>query len=288
MKKRSLILLAGALSASLCSCGDNKKEEIPEPIDYGKVSFQDITVYKNYDGVRIVPIFTNPEACKNEEFTYEVENENVISIDEGFVYRVDNGNNIKVTAKQRTIDRTGANPGTNLFLGDSFFEFWKNKTGISENFATAFNGYDVTNIGISATQSKHWRSWVGGVVNDYEAKNIVVNIGINDVDDANLTGIQAGKNVVSLLEQIHADNPDAKIYWFTLTRCSGYFANKWNEYQVCNNFVMEYSKLKDYITVLDIASLYGDNYASYQQDGLHPNQEGYNLFKQLILDNINL
>ena len=173
-------------------------------------------------------------------------------------------------------------------MGDSFFEFWKNKTGISENFATAFNGYDVTNIGISATQSKHWRSWVGGVVNDYEAKNIVVNIGINDVDDANLTGIQAGKNVVSLLEQIHADNPDAKIYWFTLTRCSGYFANKWNEYQVCNNYVIKYSELKDYITVLDIASLYGDNYASYQQDGLHPNQEGYNLFKQLILDNINL
>lgn len=314
MKKRSLILLAGALSASLCSCGDNKKEEIPEPIDYGKVSFQDITVYKNYDGVRIIPIFTNPEACKNEKFTYEVENEDVITIDEDIVYRVNNGTNVKVVAKsehfesefyvsskeyfengeflskikQRTIDRTGANPGTNLFLGDSFFEFWKNKTGISENFATAFNGYDVTNIGISATQSKHWRSWVGGVVNDYEAKNIVVNIGINDVDDANLTGIQAGKNVVSLLEQIHADNPDAKIYWFTLTRCSGYFANKWNEYQVCNNFVMEYSKLKDYITVLDIASLYGDNYASYQQDGLHPNQEGYNLFKQLILENIDL
>ena len=87
---------------------------------------------------------------------------------------------------------------------------------------------------------------------------------------------------------MHADNPDAKIYWFTLTRCSGYFANKWNEYQVCNNYVIKYSELKDYITVLDIASLYGDNYASYQQDGLHPNQEGYNLFKQLILDNINL
>ena len=37
-----------------------------------------------------------------------------------------------------------------------------------------------------------------------------------------------------------------------------------------------------------INSLYGDNYASYQQDGLHPNQEGYNLFKQLILENIDL
>lgn len=293
---------------------DNKDPNPDEPIDRGTVSFQDINVYKNYDGVRIVPVFSNPTVNQDQKFVYTVENEDVISIDEDLIYRVSKGNNVKVTAKsqdfeetffvnskdyyengdflskikQRTIDRTGANQGTSLFLGDSFFEFWKNKTGINESFATAFEGKDVCNIGISATQTCQWRSWVSNVIDDYMAKNIVINIGINDVDDANLTGVQAAKNVISLIEQIHISNEEANIYWFTLTRCSGYFANKWNEYQLCNEYVKNYSQYLPYLKVLDIASLYGDDYASYQQDGLHPNQAGYDLFKQLIEENIDL
>ena len=32
--------------------------------------------------------------------------------------------------------------------------------------------------------------------------------------------------------------------------------------------------------------LYGDNYANLVSDGLHPNQDGYNLFEQIIKENV--
>lgn len=325
INKKCLVLFSAIALGTITSCGspsdnnnddnnNNNEPPIEEPVDRGTVSFQDINVYQNYDGVRIVPVFSNPEVNKDQKFVYTVEDDSVISIEDDIIYRNDNGTNVKVTAKSqdfeasfyvnskkyyengeflskirtRTIDKTGANQGTSLFLGDSFFEFWKNKTGITESFDKAFAGYDVTNIGISATQTVQWRSWVANVINDYMAKNIVINIGINDIDDANLTGMQAAKNVLSLIEQIHADNEDAKIYWFTLTQCAGVFANKWNEYKICNEYVKSYSKYLPYFEVLDVVSLYGDNYASYEQDGLHPNQAGYDLFKQLIEENIEL
>ena len=47
-----------------------------------------------------------------------------------------------------------------------------------------------------------------------------------------------------------------------------------------------YCETQERVHYLDVMALYGDNYARYEQDGLHPNQEGYNLFKQLILENV--
>ena len=44
----------------------------------------------------------------------------------------------------------------------------------------------------------------------------------------------------------------------------------------------EFCDNTDRVHYLDIMGLYGDDYANYEQDGLHPNQAGYDLFKNLI------
>ena len=37
---------------------------------------------------------------------------------------------------------------------------------------------------------------------------------------------------------------------------------------------------------LDVNALYGNTPAAYQSDGLHPNQAGYDLFEQIIKENV--
>ena len=48
----------------------------------------------------------------------------------------------------------------------------------------------------------------------------------------------------------------------------------------------DYCDKTDRLTYLDVMSLYGDDYASYLSDGLHPNQAGYDLFEQIIKENV--
>jgi lysophospholipase L1-like esterase len=309
------VLSIGALLGCSKKESSSPTDNTDKEVDYGEVYFSDVTLYNYFDSVQLAPVFTNPEACKDEHFEYTISNEDAVYLDDGdILYRQDNCRLNEVKAKSEHFEKTffvnsienmenadflskgrrnmfdesKMRKGSTLFLGDSFFEFWKAKIGIQRSFNDEFGEYNVYNIGISATQTKHWRAYAEKVITDYEPKNIVINIGINDIDDANLIGKMAGINVVSFINDLHIRLPETKIYWFTLTRCSGGFATKWPQYIVANDFVKEYSEKVSYLEVLDVMSLYGDDYASYEQDGLHPNQAGYDLFKQLIEENVEL
>lgn len=286
---------------------EEKPEEQPEDkVDYGKLTIDNIKVFSaGYDGISLKYHFTNPEACVNEEFEYEISNEEICYIDEDKVYFLKAGTTrVKAVSEHLTasftvscedyrftsqsttqINRLKNNftEGDTLFLGDSFFEFWRNKTGITENFDTAFAGYAVYNIGISATTSHHWRAINNKIAElEIKPKNIVINIGINNVDDDKETGKQCAAGVIALIEDYLEMFPDANIYYLSITRCAGYFAFNWESHEKSNSLLKEFCDNTDRVHYLDIMGLYGEDYASYQQDGLHPNQAGYDLFKNLI------
>jgi hypothetical protein len=176
-----------------------------EEVDYGKVTFNNVKVFSDeFDGVSLKYTFTNPDVCVNEVFDFEISNEKICYIEDGKVYFLSEGmtrvkavsqnltayfnvvcQNYRITSQSKTqLNKLKNNfkDGDTLFLGDSFFEFWRNKTGIAENFDTAFSQYAVFNIGISATTTHHWRAInVKMAELDIKPKNIVINIGINNV-----------------------------------------------------------------------------------------------------------
>lgn len=289
--------------------------------DYGKVYFRPIYIYcdkngNDFDEVPIRPIFSHPEVCQNEVFEYEISNEDVCYIDNDYVYATGVNGSTKVTAKSQHLKGTfivysnsayansgafgtakslantaarATNKGTTLFIGDSFFEFWRNKTGIDENFATAFAGYDVANVGISGTQAREWRSYRKKLIDPYEPANVVVNIGINDVDDNNLDGESTAEFIMMLCEDIWEKFPNCHIYYNSITRCAGYFASKWQFHNQSNEIMKENAQNNEKLHYLDIMEVWGDNYANYEQsDGLHPNTAGYEVMKTLIKANVPL
>ncbi len=294
------------------------------PDDYfGTVTFETIYVYgDDFDGIKIRPIFSKPEIAGNEVFSYEVKDEDICYIENDCVYYLEDGytwvyyssehfakkdkgqnqTRFKVQASARSTvgDYIGkAKSRVNnvkskmtsddtLFLGDSFFEFWANGTNITKNFNSVFGNYKTLNIGISATQTHHWRAIHSRIIAGTQVapKNIVINIGINNVDDNGEAGLICAHNIQFLIEDYLEAYPETNIYYFSITRCSGTFAYLWDDHAKSNDLLKEYCENTERVHYLDVMELYGDNYSNYEQDGLHPNQDGYDLFEQLIKENV--
>lgn len=289
--------------------------------DYGRVYFKPIYIYadevgNNFDEVPIKPIFTIPEACGDEVFEYEINDDSICYIEDNRVFATGISGSTKVTAKSqhlkgsfyvnssskynnalafstaKSLAKTAAKAdkeGTTLFVGDSFFEFWRNKTGVDEIFSKAFEGYDVANVGISGTQAREWRSLVKKLIDPYKPENIVLNIGINDVDDNNEDGASTAQYIMSLCEDIWMSNPDCNIYYCSITRCAGYFSFKWTFHSESNEIMKANAESNEKLHYLDIMERFGNDYASYEQsDGLHPNTAGYEIFKDVIKTNVPL
>lgn len=118
---------------------------------------------------------------------------------------------------------------------------------------------------------------------NYGAKKYrMINLGINNVDDNGEDGLICSYNVITLLEETHRCFPDANIYYFSITRCTGTFASKWTNHSLSNQRVSSFIATRSYLTYLDVMSIYDDDYASYLYDGLHPNSNGYQVFLDLI------
>ena len=299
---------------------EGQKEE-EDKTDYGKVTFKTIYLYadqygNSFDEVPIVPYFTKPEVCQNEVFEYEIKNDEICYIENNFVYALGTTGTTKVTARSKHLSGTfivnvadhynnsnafsvakslantashTSKQGTTLFVGDSFFEFWRNKTGIDENFATAFSGYDVANVGISGTQAREWRSLRKKLIDPYQPKNLVLNIGINDIDDNSEDGESTANYIMMLCEDIWLTNPNCEIYYNSITRCTGVFASKWQFHNASNQIMKSNAENNAKLHYLDIMEVYGDNYGNYlQADGLHPNTAGYEVIKTLVKANVPL
>lgn len=295
--------------------------ESKDTTDYGRVFFKSIYIYtdaygNNFDEVPVRPIFTNPDVCENEVFEYEIKNEEICYIENDCVYATGITGDTKVTATSQHLKGTfivyssdkfhnssafskakslassashSTQQGTTLFVGASTWEFWKNKVNIDESFSEAFAGYDVANVGIAGTQAREWRSLRKTLIDPYKPENVVLHLGLNDIDDNNEDGESTAEYVMMVCNDIWEKHPNCNIYYCTINRCAGTFASKWPYHSQCNDIMRTNAETITKLHYLDIMSVYGDNYASYEQsDGLHPNSAGYEVFKEIIKANVPL
>lgn len=313
MKRYGLLLVLCLFScASSNGSSIESSLSISSEIDYGTVSFENVFVYGDgYDQVKIRPYFSNPEVSSLVSFTYEVADENICSVEEGIIYYVGEGQTT-ITAhsnfyedktfyvvtkdyfsfsgqaqKMENSVLTSYQEGDTLFLGDSFFEFWRNGVNTTK-FYDVFADYKVFNIGISATTTHDWRVMAQRVIANTSPKNIVVNIGINNVDDDGESGLKCFRNIRAMIEDYLEMFEDVNVYYMSITRCTGVFASKWKDHELSNTFMKKYCQENERVHYLDVMEVYGNEYASYLSDGLHPNQKGYDVFESLIKDNVPL
>ncbi len=168
-----------------------------------------------------------------------------------------------------------------LFIGDSYVDtaFWSGFKADMEELG------NIENIGIGGTKIPFWKDYIGDMAKLYKTSNIVIHIGVNDIDDAGYTGEAAANTLQNYFTLLNAANPEAHIYWIAIN-ANYMFPNKVADYLYANQKVAEFAATVDYLTVIDF---FADEElaqvpANYFSDGLHLSKVGYAYWTKQILE----
>ncbi len=183
--------------------------------------------------------------------------------------------------REKVYAAAGNDGATTLVIGDSFFDiaFW-------DRFYTDFKGKDAMIAGIGGSTAEDWINYMKFdlFLNDIAPKNVVINIGNNDIFNDKLTAEEAVANFKTLAETIHQKMPDAKLYQFSITARSGSYINDTTRanMEAANAAMSQWCAGQDYITFVDISD---QMTADTLYDNIHPKDEYYtNVFVPALLD----
>jgi len=177
-----------------------------------------------------------------------------------------------------------ANPlqnGDIVFVGNSITE-------LGGNWGQRFNNSKVKNRGIAGDVT-------AGVLNRlaeiyyYKPKKVFLKIGINDLFHNELTPEYVANNIKSIVEKIHLESPDTKIYVQTILPTANNNPSK--ERIAATNTILKAMTPTNYLQIIDLHSRFADKndvmIGSYTNDGLHLTELGYLAWQYYIIEFVN-
>lgn len=311
-----------SITESNSSTTSSPSEEV---VDYGTLTVKDMVAYVGNKPKAIDFSFSIADKAEEIEFIYDSES---ILIEDGKVTALIGGTSNTVTAKtahhktsfnvkcealrmapfgdpmhfytsrdyflQEQINRN-VQPGCTVFAGDSFFDqraFWT-------NFYSDVEG-DAFITGIGSTAMMDWMCLAEKLIYDLKPANVVLHIGSNDFWDVHLNSNQAYSQFKQLINDIHANLPDAHIYYFgvenrtySMPQYGGWddpnaLAISIEQLATFNKKAADYAAERDYLTFLDSPSYFtnedGSCKAEMFKDGVHPNNEEYEFYVKALIE----
>ena len=165
-----------------------------------------------------------------------------------------------------------------IVFGDSYtdMDFYR-------SFNADYEGKHVYSRGISGTKALEWKNQKLANVLGHNPKNVVIHIGVNDIDDGGTSGANCFNRVKLMVDTIHERLPECKINWITVTD-NFMFVHKASEYHSLNDLMKAYADENEWLNVIDFASFNNGKRITFIQDGLHLNQHGYNALTKMIYE----
>ena len=174
-----------------------------------------------------------------------------------------------------------------LIFGDSY----TNGTYWTE-FKTQMAPIGGVTIGVSGSEVNNWVSRTGEIETLYAPENIVIHIGVNDINRGE-SGTSCGNAIVDLIEDLQSRLPETNIFYVAICNNNSHANDgKWNEYAVSNEIVKALAdeSADDTIYFIDFNTAMRENASSMSNNGfvtsdnLHLNSEGYELFASMIVE----
>ena len=174
-----------------------------------------------------------------------------------------------------------AEKGGVLIMGSSTMDYWA-------DWQTDIGGRLGYNVGIGGTIVEDWLYAYDKLVKPFEPSVILIYLGGNNINNMGHTGAYTESLMENLLNKMHADFPDAEVYYiYSMAVPSCYKGGKFNyEY---GRFIEEMKTLvanTDWLNGIDtFGDLTQDGEAKkdlYRSDGIHLNEDGYDVFAQII------
>jgi lysophospholipase L1-like esterase len=177
-----------------------------------------------------------------------------------------------------------ANPlqfGDIVFVGNSITEN-------GGNWGQRFNNPKIKNRGIAGDVT-------AGVINRlaeiyyYKPKKVFLKIGVNDLFHDEATPEYVAKNIKSIVDKIHLESPDTKIFVQTILPTSNNTSLKAKI--AATNTIIKNSIPSNYFQVIDLHPLFADAsdlmISSYTVDGVHLTEAGYLVWQNYVKGFVN-
>ena len=164
----------------------------------------------------------------------------------------------------------GNNGSTTVFLGDSFFD---NTERNWSNFYTMYaREKDALELGIGGTTTYDWENFLsGGILDGMQPKNLVVNLGTNNLAADLDTTEGLAENLQRLFTLLHDKMPNTNIYYLSIAQRVD-TTSYGTRISAVNDLMEQWCEYKDWITFVDVEGRVG---SSDLKDGLHPKDGTY-------------
>lgn len=169
----------------------------------------------------------------------------------------------------------------NLFLGDSYFEFWNYPQYVNKNvFNTKFDSKTNLNLGIGGSTFEDWIDYLKLLKTDTCPKNIFINLGFNDLH----CGYPL-KTVISnaffMYKYLRKKFYKANIVFLTVTH-SPAFTKVHSQEEEYNQTMIDES-IKQGFKVLDLNQyITSSKDKCFYSDDVHLNENGYSFLLEMI------
>lgn len=164
----------------------------------------------------------------------------------------------------------GNNGSTTVFLGDSFFD--NTERNWSNFYTTYAREKDALELGIGGTTTYDWENFLsGGILDGMQPKNLVVNLGTNNLAADLDTTEGLAENLQRLFTLLHDKMPNTNIYYLSIAQRVDTTSYR-TRISAVNDLMEQWCEYKDWITFVDVEGRVG---SSDLKDGLHPKDGTY-------------
>ena len=164
----------------------------------------------------------------------------------------------------------GNNGSTTVFLGDSFFD--NTERNWSNFYTTYAREKDALELGIGGTTTYDWENFLsGGILDGMQPKNLVVNLGTNNLAADLDTTEGLAENLQRLFTLLHDKMPNTNIYYLSIAQRVDTTSYR-TRISAVNDLMEQWCEYKDWITFVDVEDQVS---SSDLKDGLHPKDETY-------------
>ncbi len=166
----------------------------------------------------------------------------------------------------------------NLFIGDSYFEYWNSPGFADKLFYDIFSNDRNLNIGIGRTKFSDWMAFLNTVKTLPQPKRIFLNLGFNDVHWFR-EAQRPYDDYLALLRELKAIFPQAEYYLLNVVQSPAHMELAEEEAEF-NSMTASGAREKG-VTVVDMRSAIqsaGGIAKAFHQDGSHLNGLGYAAF----------
>lgn len=170
-----------------------------------------------------------------------------------------------------------------LFVGDSYFEFWYYEKFAGKIFKDSFDTTKNLNVGLGGTKFVDWYEYIPLLKDIKEPKNIVINLGFNDLH-SNYSPDKVYRDFKKFLKMFKEIFPNSNYYLLDVVHAPGFVTFLEKERDL-NNKMLRTSK-RNGINIIknseEIAEVQ-KNINCFDEDGCHLNPRGYEIiFKNIV------